>query len=109
LVQIKPAVEIFSAILVPIDIPIIKREHFNRWYSSGAYYLSLIVSDAPVIVACGVIYTMIIYIMTDQPLEMFRFTSFVLIGILTSFTAQAWGLFMGSMFDITVSATSKSF
>lgn len=83
-------------VLVPLDLPIVKREHFNRWYSTGAYYLSLLISDIPVIVTCSGLFISLICVMTNQPLENFRLLNMILIGILTSSTAQSYGLLVGS-------------
>lgn len=83
-------------------MPIIKREHFNRWYSSGAYYLSIIISDIPITIACTSIYMTLIYFLTAQPPDSFRFFFFLLIGTLTNFCAQSWGLLIGSLFSAQV-------
>lgn len=89
-------------ILDPLELPITKREHFNRWYSTGAYYLALFISDVPVIITCCTLYLFLINFLTDQPMDTFRFSNFVFIGTLTSFTAQSFGMFIGSMFDVKV-------
>lgn len=94
---------LFLLFSVPIDLPITKREIFNRWYSSAAYYLALLISDVPVILLCVSIYVTVIYTLTDQPLEMFRFVNFLLIGVCACFTAQAYGMLMGSFFKMNVS------
>lgn len=86
----------------PLDLPITKREHFNRWYSTGAYYLALFISDVPVIITCCTLYIFLINVLTDQSMDTFRFSNFVFIGTLTSFTAQSFGMFIGSMFDVKV-------
>jgi hypothetical protein len=45
----------------------------------------------------------LIYFLTDQPQESFRFFLFILIGTLTSFAAQSLGLLIGSLFSVQVS------
>lgn len=35
-------------ISVPNEIPVIKREYFNRWYSLKAYYFATLIGDIPV-------------------------------------------------------------
>lgn len=79
-----------------------RREHFNRWYSTGSYYLATFLTDVPIVLVCSTIFVIIIYVLTDQPMEDFRFFNFLLIGILTTFIAQAHGLLIGSMFNIKV-------
>lgn len=34
--------------LVPSQLPIIVKEHFNQWYSLGAYYLAVTFADIPI-------------------------------------------------------------
>lgn len=88
--------------LDPLELPITKREVFNRWYSTSAYYLAMVVSDVPIVLACSLLYLFLIYFMTNQPLESFRAINFILIGILTKFVAQSFGLLIGSMFEVKV-------
>jgi hypothetical protein len=88
---------------VPIDLPITKREHFNGWYKPSAYYLALLISDVPIILLCVSLYVSLIYTLTDQPLEAFRFFNFLSIGFCACFTAQAYGMLMGSFFEMKVS------
>lgn len=87
---------------VPLDLPITKREHFNRWYSTGAYYLALVISDIPVIVTCATLYTFLIFFMTNQPMETFRMVNVIILAVLTSFTAQSYGLLIGATFEVKV-------
>lgn len=49
-------------------------------------------------ILCTGIYLGITYIMTNQPLD--RAIPFFFIGLLTSFTAQGFGLFASSIFDL---------
>ena len=44
-------------VTVPIEMPIVTREHFNRWYSAKAYYCALTFTDFPLQFACVLIYT----------------------------------------------------
>lgn len=90
--------------LVPVtlELPIVKREYHNRWYSPSAYYLALTITDIPFTIISTLIYIMLSYIMTNQPLEELRIFAFLMIGLLTSFTAQGFGLFSGSLFSLKV-------
>lgn len=85
-----------------LEFLIVKRENFNRWYSSGSYYLASVISDFPISVGCSTLYLIIIYVLTDQPIESFRFTNFVLIGILCNLASQSFGILIGALFKITV-------
>lgn len=87
---------------VPLELPIVTREHFNRWYSLQAYYTALTLADAPIQAACIFIYTIITYLMTAQPLEFFRFGLFFGIILMTAFVAQSVGLVVGALFNVKV-------
>ncbi|KAG5672562.1 hypothetical protein PVAND_002680 [Polypedilum vanderplanki] len=84
----------------PLELPIVKREVFNRHYSSSAYYLALSLTDIPMTIICTLIYLLITYFMTDQPHDVERATAFFSIGLLTSFVAQGFGHFASSMFEL---------
>lgn len=56
----------------PLEISVIKREHFNRWYSVRAYFAALSLADIPTQFICTLIYVLITYFLTNQPLELFR-------------------------------------
>lgn len=88
--------------LVPLDLPIIQREHFNRWYSTGAHYIALNLADVPVLVICSLTFTVVAYIMTNHPLEDFRLGTILGIGLAMSFTSQAYGIFAGSIVELKV-------
>lgn len=85
-----------------MELPIVTREHFNRWYSLQAYYTALTLADAPIQAACILIYTVITYVMTAQPLEFFRFGLFFGIITMTAFVAQSLGLMVGALFNVKV-------
>lgn len=87
---------------VPTEIPIIKREHFNRWYSLKAYYLAITLSDAPIQLVSTLVYAIITFLLTGQPIEMFRLCYFIVICILISLVAQSIGLLNGAVFNIQV-------
>lgn len=48
---------------VPIEMTILIKEHFNRWYSLKAYYFAMTVVDLPITVS-------VIYIYVSLPLEL---------------------------------------
>lgn len=75
----------------------LKREHFNRWYTVGSYYLALSFVDLPALILNNIIYVSLTYICTGQPLEFFRFGIFILVSILVAYTSQGLGIFASSM------------
>jgi ATP-binding cassette, subfamily G (WHITE), member 1 len=94
---------------VPLELPVIKREHFNRWYSARAYFISLTIADIPVQVLCTVVYILITYLMTGQPLEVFRFAGFFSVNLLVCFVAQGLGLLCGSIFNVKLGTIFGTF
>lgn len=93
--------------LVPLELPIVTREHFNRWYSLKAYYVAMTLADAPIQTGCIAIYIVITYLMTSQPLEFFRLGLFFAICLMTAFVAQSLGLVVGALFSVKVIITSN--
>ncbi|XP_054263719.1 ATP-binding cassette sub-family G member 1-like [Macrosteles quadrilineatus] len=84
----------------PLEMPIIVREHFNRWYSPKSYYIALTVTDIPIQVVCTSIYCIIVYVMSEQPLEMFRFNMLLLMFITVTLFSQAVGVLVGATLSV---------
>ncbi|KAJ8721648.1 hypothetical protein PYW07_002423 [Mythimna separata] len=84
----------------PNEMSILSKEHFNRWYSLGSYYISITVVDLPVsIVGCAV-FSVIVYTMSSQPLDIVRFCMFFAISLYTVLVAQSFGLMIGAVFSV---------
>jgi ATP-binding cassette, subfamily G (WHITE), member 1 len=88
----------------PLEKSVIKREHFNKWYSSKAYYIALTVTDIPIVIVCLTIAILIAWNITGQPLEFFRFQLLMASQTLLGFTSQGFGLMIGSCFNLKVSS-----
>jgi hypothetical protein len=91
----------------PSELPVIKREHFNRWYSFTAYYVSQAMADLPFQILCVVSYVLITYFITSQPLEFSRFSAFLAINLLCSLVGQGLGLLVSSLFNVSKFLKSK--
>lgn len=81
---------------------ILLKEHFNRWYSLKMYYASVTLLGIPISVLCCVIFTVIIYLLSGQPLEWARFGMFFAISLMVDFVGQTFGLMIGAWFDVVV-------
>lgn len=92
----------FSAISIrfPEQIPVIRREHFNRWYNTGAYYFSTLVAAIPTQTVCTLSFTLITYWLTGQPIDYKRFILYSSTLLLVSYVSLCIGLFNGSMFTV---------
>ncbi|KAG6445704.1 hypothetical protein O3G_MSEX004064 [Manduca sexta] len=87
----------------PAEMSILSKEHFNRWYSLGSYYISITVVDLPISIVSCAIFSVIVYTMSSQPLEVARFSMFFAISLYTVLVAQSFGLMIGAAFNVVVS------
>lgn len=91
------------AILFPLEMPIVAREHFNRWYSEKAYYFALTFTDFPLQFVCVLLFVLITYIMTGQPFELFRLAFVLIITFELTLISQGIGMIIGAVCGVTVS------
>ncbi|CAG9820288.1 unnamed protein product [Phaedon cochleariae] len=85
----------------PLEMRVLTREHFNRWYKLTPYLLSVILIEIPFQVVCAWLYISISYVLTDQPQD-FRMFLFVLFVTACSLCAQSMGYFIGSTTPVKV-------
>ncbi|XP_062548938.1 ATP-binding cassette sub-family G member 1 [Armigeres subalbatus] len=83
-----------------VEMESLTREHFNRWYKLGPYFLSVLIIEVPVQVACSMIYVVISYHLTGNYYTFDRFVLFALFCVAGSISAQAWGFFIGATLSI---------
>ncbi|XP_050537758.1 ATP-binding cassette sub-family G member 1 [Daktulosphaira vitifoliae] len=84
----------------PLELPVLIKENFNRWYSLKSYYMAITLSDIPFQTIFCVMYVSIVYYMTSQPPEMIRFAMFLSACLLISFVAQSVGLVVGAAMNV---------
>ncbi|CAG2108024.1 unnamed protein product, partial [Medioppia subpectinata] len=68
-----------TVLTIPIEIRVFINEHRNRWYSTGAYYWSKCLVELPVLTLIGVIYSTMVYFISDQESDAFRWAYFTMI------------------------------
>uniref|UniRef100_A0A0K8WFN7 ATP-binding cassette sub-family G member 1 n=1 Tax=Bactrocera latifrons TaxID=174628 RepID=A0A0K8WFN7_BACLA len=85
----------------PMEIKIVRKETFNRWYKLTPYYMALNFSRLPLQIALNMIMLTIIYWMSGLPPQLWRFGLFSSIGLMTSLIAEGMGLAIGMTFSIT--------
>ncbi|XP_067647342.1 ATP-binding cassette subfamily G member 4 isoform X2 [Eurosta solidaginis] len=85
----------------PMEIKIVRKETFNRWYKLTPYYMALSISRLPLQIILNMIMLTIIYWMTGLPAQLWRFGLFASVGIMTSLIAEGMGLAIGMTFSIT--------
>ncbi|KPI92893.1 ATP-binding cassette sub-family G member 4 [Papilio xuthus] len=86
---------------LPMEIRIIRREYFNRWYGLKAYYAALTFSTIPPAIFFGMIFITMTYFMSGQLFEWHRFILFSIVGLLTGFCSEGLGLLIGTIFNST--------
>ncbi|RZF44494.1 hypothetical protein LSTR_LSTR002267 [Laodelphax striatellus] len=84
----------------PLEMPVLIKENFNRWYSLRSYYLAITVSDIPFQAIFCVLYVSIVYYLTSQPQDLSRFGMFLGACLLISFVAQSVGLVVGAAMNV---------
>ncbi|CAG9785455.1 unnamed protein product [Diatraea saccharalis] len=84
----------------PSEMSILSKEHFNRWYSLGSYYISITIVDLPISIVSCLIFSVIVYTMSAQPLDIVRFCMFFAISLYTVLVAQSFGLMIGAAFNV---------
>ncbi|BES95032.1 ABC-2 type transporter [Nesidiocoris tenuis] len=89
----------------PMEMSILIKEHFNRWYSLKCYYIMVNIVDIPVAGICCIIFTFIVYFMSGQPLTLQRFSIFMTLSLLVVFIAQSIGYIVGAIFNSVVNGT----
>ncbi|EDW71176.1 ATP-binding cassette subfamily G member 4 [Drosophila virilis] len=84
----------------PTEIKLLKREYFNQWYRLSSYYAAMISAKLPLMFVLAVIYLAIVYLMSSQPLEWFRFAMLFTIAFLTALTSDSFGLLISSRLSL---------
>jgi len=88
----------------PVEIEVLSREHFNRWYNLGPYFLSVILFEIPVQVISMLPYCVISFFLTGNWFEAegYRFWYFTVGCIAATLAAQAWGFLVGATLPVKV-------
>ncbi|EFN86035.1 ATP-binding cassette sub-family G member 4 [Harpegnathos saltator] len=89
-----------TVVTFPMQMSILIKEHFNRWYSLKAFYAALTVIDLPISIVCCILFSLIVYFISAQPLEIVRFCMFLSISLFIMFIGQGTGLMIGAVFNV---------
>ncbi|KAG5321641.1 ABCG4 protein, partial [Pseudoatta argentina] len=89
-----------TIVTFPMQMSILLKEHFNRWYSLKAFYTAITLIDVPISIMCCVLFSIIVYFMSAQPWEIIRFSMFLAISLLIMFIGQGTGLMIGAVFNV---------
>ncbi|XP_034951869.1 ATP-binding cassette sub-family G member 1 [Chelonus insularis] len=83
----------------PSELPVLKKEKFNNWYHLRTYYIAFLIANIPIYILDPAVNTSIAYLMTNQPLDWYRFLMFGLTGMVIILVAESIGLLLGTMFN----------
>ncbi|KAJ8721694.1 hypothetical protein PYW07_002469 [Mythimna separata] len=84
----------------PTEVQLVKREYFNRWYGLKPYYAALVISRTPATVFFSLIYLVITYPLTSQPMELDRILMFSSTCILIALISESMGTVISSMLSV---------
>ena len=93
-----------TVLTFPLEMGVFIKERTNRYYSCASYYLARTIADTPYRIVFPLIYAYIIYRMTGQIDDGFRFAGFAGLNVLFAFVAQAKGLLIGALYANDVSS-----
>ncbi|XP_039285419.1 ATP-binding cassette sub-family G member 4 [Nilaparvata lugens] len=92
--------KVLTILTFPMEMSILNKEYFNRWYSLKSYYIATNILDIPVLTVCAITFSAIIYAMSGQPLDWTRFSMFTGISLLVVYISQSLGFMVGSIFNV---------
>ncbi|XP_060838729.1 ATP-binding cassette subfamily G member 4-like isoform X1 [Rhopalosiphum padi] len=86
------------SIKFPMELLLMRLEYFNQWYSLRSYYTCVTLMDLPLQIISTGLFCIVIYLMTGQPFELFRFLMVFLMLIVTGLMSQATGMLVAILF-----------
>lgn len=100
---------LFNALLptcmtFPAEMHVFIKERNNAWYRIPSYYLGKLVAEVPFQIALPPIYVAIVWLMTKQVAEWWRYLNYTAIMIVISFTGQSLGHIIGAVYMDNLSA-----
>ncbi|KAJ0175546.1 hypothetical protein K1T71_008705 [Dendrolimus kikuchii] len=84
----------------PQEVQLVKREYFNRWYGLKPYYAALVCSRTPATVFFSLIFLLIVYPLTSQPLEIPRILMFTTICVMVALISESMGTVISAYLNV---------
>ncbi|XP_017777777.1 PREDICTED: ATP-binding cassette sub-family G member 1-like [Nicrophorus vespilloides] len=89
-----------TVIVFPMELGILQKEHFNRYFRLRSYYIAITILDLPISIFSTTVSNYIILYFTAQPMEMNRVLMVLSFGIMVGLIAQSIGLLLGSCLNL---------
>ncbi|XP_078036477.1 ATP-binding cassette sub-family G member 1 [Augochlora pura] len=84
----------------PSEVQLVKREYFNMWYNLSPYYCAFTLVNIPAQLLVATIYLSMVYLITGQPLELFRCALFFGICFICMFIADSMAMAIATTLNI---------
>ncbi|XP_051171874.1 ATP-binding cassette sub-family G member 1-like [Leptopilina boulardi] len=82
----------------PFELFILRKEHLNDWYKIRTYYVVFVITNLVFQAGFVIIFSSTVYVLSNQPMELFRFFMFHTVLILFAFIGESLGLILGTLF-----------
>jgi ABC-type multidrug transport system ATPase subunit len=92
----------FLTFTVHESFPILKRECFNGWFKPEIFNIILLISDIHIQLICLFLYVTPIYLLSNQPLELYRYSTCLLIIFLVTLITQNFSLIASFSYRLMV-------
>ncbi|RWS02966.1 ATP-binding cassette sub-family G member 1-like protein [Dinothrombium tinctorium] len=87
-----------------IKMKTVAKEVANGWYDTFSYFTAFTIADIPVQLLCCIIFIIMTYYFTGQPLQLSRFAKFALTLYVLINVTQTHGIIVGAIFSPNLTA-----
>lgn len=88
-----------AVLKLPFELSILRKENLNDWYKIRSHYIVFVMTNLVFQGFFVALFTGLAYVLSKQPLELFRFLMYETIMILFAIIGEAIGLILGVIFQ----------